>query len=315
MPKLVARTTLLFLCFLMAQFPNAAFAQQQIKIGAWNIQYLGAHNCRPASTAHTAQRSADIAKFIVASGVDILGLEEITDDDGQPNTFTNQTLTSVMTKIRQTTGDTWNYMLFRKFQGGEGCKSINLQLTGVAWNTKKVKRLGFKRIPIDTSSLPQGVTVWNRPPVAVKFSLGEGKTDIVLIVVHMKSNVGDDTEKTREWEARLLIDQLPFIKNTFADDDIVILGDTNVLAADEAAVKNYTQSGFKDLNAADGPTTIREEVFDRIFTRAAQNEFQASEQAVFGRGYLSLSSNEFLRRFSDHYMVTAKVMVAPDDDQ
>jgi predicted extracellular nuclease len=298
----------------MVLFPGGAFAQQQIKVGAWNIQYLGAHHCRPQSTQHTAQLPSDLAKFIVASGVDILGLEEITDDDGQSNTFTNLTLNSVMTKIRQETGDTWDYMLFRKFQEGQGCKAINVQLTGVAWNTKKVKRLDFKRIPIDTSSLPAGATVWNRPPVAVKFSLGEGKTDIVFIVVHMKSNVGDDTETQREREAKLLMDQLPFLKNTFADDDIVILGDTNVLSGEESAVLKYTQAGFKDLNAADGPTTIREESFDRIFTRAAQSEFMTSEQEVFGPGYLNLIPKEFLRRFSDHYMVTAKINVASDDD-
>ena len=318
MPKSFARTnypTLLCLCVLIGLFSQAAYAQQQIKVGAWNIQYLGARMCRPAATQQTAQRSSDIAKFIIASGVDILGLEEITDDDGQSNTFTNQTLNSVMTKIRQETGDTWNYMLFRKFQNGEGCKAINVQLTGVAWNTRKVKRLGFKRIPIDTSSLPQGVSVWNRPPVAVKFSLGEGKTDIVLIVVHMKSNVGTDTETIREWEARLLMKQLPFVKSFFRDRDIVILGDTNVLGADEAAVQEFTQAGFTDLNAADDPTTTRQESFDRVFTPAAQNEFNGSEQAVFGPGYLSLSSNKFLRRFSDHYMVTAKVNVASDDDQ
>ena len=318
MPRSVAITsyfTLLLLCFIFGLFPAAANAQQQIKVGAWNIQYLGAHNCRPAATGHHAQRSSDLAKFIIASGVDILGLEEITDDDGQSNTFTNQTLNNVMRRVRETTGDTWEYMLFRRFQEGQGCKAINLQLTGVAWNTRKVKRVAFKRIPIDTSSVPDGIPVWNRPPVAVKFSFGEGKTDIVFIVVHMKSNVGDDTETTREWEARLLMDQLSFVKNFFADDDIMILGDTNVLSGDEAAILKYTQSGFTDLNAEDGPTTTREESFDRIFTRTGQSEFNTSEQAVFGPGYLNLSSDEFLRRFSDHYMVTAKINVAPDDDQ
>jgi hypothetical protein len=85
MPKSVARTTYRTLLFLLSVLvvllPEAAYAQQQIKVGAWNIQYLGAHNCRPVSTQHTAQRPSDIAKFIIASGVDILGLEEITDDD------------------------------------------------------------------------------------------------------------------------------------------------------------------------------------------------------------------------------------------
>ncbi len=88
-----------------------------------------------------------------------------------------------------------------------------------------------------------------------------------------------------------------------------------MLGGDEAAVQRYTQSGFTDLNAGNEPTTIRQESFDRIFMRSAQSEFMGSEQAVFGRGYLSLSSNPFLRRFSDHYMVTANVKVGTDDDQ
>ena len=44
MPRSVVRTsyfTLLLLCFLFGLFPAAAFAQQQVKVGAWNIQSWG----------------------------------------------------------------------------------------------------------------------------------------------------------------------------------------------------------------------------------------------------------------------------------
>jgi hypothetical protein len=291
-----------------------AYSQNQITVGAWNIQYLGAPKCRPKATKKKAQSATDIANFIIASGVDILGLEEITDDDGLPNTYTNYTLTRVMEIIEQKTGDAWQYMLFRKFQGSTGCKAVHVQLTGVAWNTSKATRVDFRRIPIDTSSLPTNISVWNRPPVAVKFSFGQGRTDIVFIVVHMKSNVGNNTATTREWEAKLLMEQLSFIKNLYNDDDIVILGDANVLNAQEAAVREYVESGFTDLNNEDMPTSVRQEAFDRIFLRAGQPEFNGSQQEVFGPGYLNLSTNSFLRRLSDHYMVTTKIAAASDDD-
>jgi predicted extracellular nuclease len=291
-----------------------AYSQNQISVGAWNIQYLGAPNCRPKATKKEALSAIDIANFIIASGVDVLGLEEITDDDGLPNTYTNYTLTRVMEIIRQKTGDTWEYMLFRKFQGNKDCKAVHVQLTGVAWNTSKVTRESFKPIPIDTSSLPNNISVWNRPPVAVKFSFGQGKTDIVFIVTHMKSNVGDNTATTRGWEAKLLMEQLSFIKNQYGDDDIVSLGDTNVLGAQEAAVREYVEAGFTDLNSEDMSTSVRQEPFDRIFLRTGQAEFDSSRQEVFGPGYLSLSPNSFLRRLSDHYMVTTKINVVSDDD-
>lgn len=298
--------------YLFAVVVAPAYSQNQITVGAWNIQYLGAPKCRPKATKKKAQNATDIANFIIASGVDVLGLSEITDDDGLPGTYTNYTLKRVMEIIQQNTGDAWQYMLFRKTQGSEGCKAVNVQLTGVAWNTSKVRRESFKFVPIDTSSLPQNISVWNRPPVAVKFSFGQGKTDIVFIAVHMKSNVGNNTATTREWEAKLLMEQLDFIKNL--DNDIIILGDTNVLNAQEAAVREYVDAGFTDLNSADMPTSVRQEAFDRIFLRAGQSEFGDSRQEVFGPGYLNLSTKSFLRKLSDHYMVTTKIAVASDDD-
>ncbi|HKO44938.1 MAG TPA: endonuclease/exonuclease/phosphatase family protein [Pyrinomonadaceae bacterium] len=306
------KTFSLLLLLGLSAVASVASAQPQITVGAWNIQWLGAHNCRPSSVNY-AQRPSDVAKFIMASGVDILGLEEITDDDGQPDTYTNQTLTSALALIKAQTGDTWQHMLFRKDHGEEGCQARHLQLTGVAWNTTKAKRVDFKRIPIDTSSIPPGLPVWKRPPVVVKFSLGEGKTDIAFIVVHMKSNKGDNTPTAREWEARTMMDQLDFIKGL--DQDIIILGDTNVLGAQEAAIKKYVDSGFIDLNSTDMSTSTRDEPFDRILLRSGQPEFEGSPQRVFGDGYLNLSKSKFLRKFSDHYMVTTKIKVEADDDQ
>jgi hypothetical protein len=310
---IAAVITLLTLCVLAPAAANANTQASTATVGAWNIQWLGSPQCRPQAVQGVAQSAGDIADFIIASGVDVLGVEEITDDDNSANTYSNKTLTRAMEIIRQKTGQAWTHMLFRKDSGGSNCQSREKQLCGVAWNTSKAQRIGFRKIPLNLSSVPNNVSVWNRHPYAIKFRFGGG-ADVVLIVVHMKSNLGDNTEVTRQWESKVLVDQLGFVKNFYADDDIIILGDTNVLGANETAVRNYVQAGFSDLNAQDEDTTTRGEPFDRILVRAGQTEFAGSRQDVFGPGYLSLSDQNFLRRLSDHYMVRTRINVASDDD-
>jgi predicted extracellular nuclease len=135
------------------------------------------------------------------------------------------------------------------------------------WNQKKVSLEGNP----ETAQIPaqvDGVNIWDRGIHAIKFRLGAGKTDIVVIPVHMKSNVGgvNKTKTQRAKEAAFLIAEISKLKTTFNDSDFVILGDTNVLSGDEPAVKNIVDAGFLDLNETDVPTTYSGPApFDRIF--------------------------------------------------
>lgn len=308
----ISKCLLLIALLVIALMATPALAQSTITIGAWNIQYLGSPQCRPSN--NPAQQAEEIADFVIASGVDVLGLSEITDDDNASATQTNRTLTHAMQIIQQKTGQEWRYGLFRKFQNGTGCKARHIQLVGLAWNTTRARSVGSVRIPINSASAPNNITVWNRHPYAVKFQFGQNQTDVVLIVVHMKSNVGTNTALVREWEARLLVQQLNFVRNHFKDNDIIILGDTNVLGAHETAITRLVGAGFSDLNGQDRSTTIRNEAFDRIFVRLGQPEFTGSRQEVFGRDYLNYTTEQFLQRLSDHYLVKTSISISTDDD-
>jgi hypothetical protein len=115
-----------------------------------------------------------------------------------------------------------------------------------------------------------------------------------------------------------LVEKLNFVKSFYADKDIVLLGDTNVLGSDEEAVKIYTNAGFIDLNVQDMPTTKEgDAAFDRIFVPVGQSEFSGGAERVFKSEYLNshnLSANDFFVRFSDHFMVTTRISIKSDDD-
>jgi predicted NBD/HSP70 family sugar kinase len=149
----------------------------------------------------------------------------------------------------------------------------------------------------------------------MKFSLGEGKTDLVIVPVHMKSNYGGKKEakKQRTKEAEQLTEALDTVRNHFSDSDIVIIGDTNVLETTEDAVKTYVNAGFRDLNSGDEPTLATGDApFDRAFVPENQPELRQRKIRVFRPHWLS--PKQFRKDLSDHYMATIKVRIEPDDD-
>jgi endonuclease/exonuclease/phosphatase family metal-dependent hydrolase len=156
-----------------------------------------------------------------------------------------------------------------------------------------------------------------RPPTAVKFSAGAGKTDFVLIVVHMKADFDGDFAKHREEEAKALAALLPDVRRVFKDEDVLILGDTNMTDDNEAAEKTYERAGLKDLNTANAGTHWRGGGTDKIFVPAAQPEFAASSFRVINHDRVlsrTMSPAAYKRRFSDHYMVSTTVRLQDDDD-
>jgi hypothetical protein len=287
-----------------AVFAQEAECEDTVTVGAWNIQHLGSPGSRPNVAKGVAQAPAELAAYIIASEVDILALVEIGDDDNREGR-TNSTLDRVMTELGNATGATWSYLLFANRQEGD-----TTQLTGVLWNQRKVGLVGEPyRVPIQRRG-----SEWDRHPHAVKFSCGAGKTDLVVIPVHMKSNVGgrETTSAQRALEAKGLMDQLAKIKSELDDSDIVILGDLNVLSGDEAAVSNITRRSFYDLNENNVPTTYKGAApFDRIFVPKRQSEFDESLMYVLESGH---EPKDHFVKLSDHYMVTTTVCLMDDDD-
>lgn len=299
-------------CLLLAEGGYSEVFCRDIIVGAWNIQWLGMPWKRSGIGKKVPQKAEDIADYIKASGVQLLALEEICDDDGISSKTTNKTLDSVVEILNEGTGANWKYTLFPKRKPAD-----EEQHTGLMWNAKTVTAVGepYKidiKVPPEEPDKPLH---WKRWPHAMKFATGEGKTDLVIIPVHMKSNYGGKKEakKQRAEEAEQLTEALEAVRNYFSDEDIVIIGDTNILESKEDAVKAYFKAGLKDLNYDDEPTmAMGDAPFDRAFIPDNQPELRQQKVRVFRPGWLS--PKQFRKDLSDHFMVTIKVRIQPDDD-
>lgn len=182
---------------------------------------------------------------------------------------------------------------------------------------------------------PEASTViLSRWPYAAKFSAGPGKTDFVLVPVHLKSNIGGAaTAEARAYEVELILEGLKNIQTQHADKDLVILGDSNMLLANEAAGTAFQSAGLKDCNAKDVGTHIgfrkgqKWAPFDRVFVMADQPETKAScPSSGDGKGPLDFkivrptdwkegtTPSQFVKALSDHMMVRTGICIQKDDD-
>jgi hypothetical protein len=204
------------------------------------------------------------------------------------------------------------------------------QHVGIAWRTDRATIVGAPwEVPV--GSHPEfGLKFFERRANAVKLSFGQGKTDVVFIPVHLKSNRRDAdnqdatyTMRQREEELKAFVKFLPELRDQFKDEDIVLLGDTNILDGQDTG-KVLTERGFFDLNGdeqgttavwGDGSTGYRTAPFDRIFVPANQTEFAKSKLTVHRTATGSDDEIKvFRRKLSDHYLISSVIEVGSDDD-
>lgn len=291
-----------------AAVPAPIAAPASIRVGAWNIEWLGSPERRSGPAENHAQAPAALAEYILESKVDILGLAEIAQNvEDRPGT--NATLTAALQLVEQQTGGKWQHRLFPARSGRNQC-------CGIAWDTTRVTSVD-EPCPItqpEQASL-QGKPLWSRPPYALTFSAGEGLTDFVVIVIHMKSDYGGDFSHHRAEEAVHLVIDLP---GTIQDGDVIVIGDSNCATHGEPAVAAIeTGGGFIDLNADDTPTHWTYGALDRAFVPQDQPEFADRYFEVFGDSFINahgLSVEQFKVDYSDHFMVITEVAILPDDD-
>lgn len=248
---------------------STAVAEDYIKIAAWNIENLGSSGSR--------QSPAALAQHIQLLSPDAIALQEIYDTDNNSATRTNEQLDRALAIVSELPGQTWTYRLFEKKDSTE-----THQHTGVAWNTERLEKVG-DILKIDVVDNPaDGFDTWVRHPHAIMLSAGPGNTDLVLISLHMKANTDCRASGTcddwRQAEADMLIDQLPAIRSAFSgEEDIVLIGDSNMRGTWEAGHQLYESAGFNDLNSEDSPTYAGSDApFDRIFVPRGQSEFRWS---------------------------------------
>ncbi len=282
----------------------------RLYIGAWNIEWLDQPERRSGPAKGVTREAADLADYIEWSGVSMLSLQEITRnaDDGSAR---SDTLIETFAMVSERTGGQWEHVVF---------PSSRNQNVGVAWDMTRLTLLSEPdgwEIPVDRSEGSQGRNLWSRPPRAMHFSTGDGKTDFVVIPIHMKSNYGGDFSQHRAEEARALVDALPAVRERFGDSDIVIIGDTNSPSHSDDSIAAYEAAGFVDLNDEDAITYWRGTALDRILVPADQPEFESRFFLVGFDLYADRVGTDlrgFKVRWSDHFMVISWIEIQPDDD-
>jgi len=306
-------------------------AARDVRIGAWNIEWLGKPDDRSGPARGVAQSPADIADYILFSEVSILGLCEIV-PEREGTRLRNRVLEEALALVEKKTGERWEYALFPGHPQSE-------QLIGAAWSTADVAAMDTDgnvwdqrddrawKIPLGRAERgPSGSPLWARTPHAMRFVLGDGATDIVLVTVHMKADYNGDFASHRAREAAVLGAAWPEIAAKFAgsagpERDIMIVGDTNCVQPNEAALDEFAKAGLTDLASKGGSTPPathwRDGAMDRVLVPSNQPEFAASRFEVISSRYLqarAMDNRDFKRRLSDHFMVVTTLKTQRDDD-
>jgi endonuclease/exonuclease/phosphatase family metal-dependent hydrolase len=281
---------------------EAAVPAGMIRIGSWNMGWLGPSNHTPAER----RSPQDLAEYIARSGAAVIALQEVGETPGSPRR--NATLNNVAQVLADQGGADWDYLLFpTQLRDQSGC-------TGVMWNKRLVSLVGRPyAIPVrkGEKGLDEAL-IWERLPHAVKFSTG--KSDFVIVPIHTKSSrIADPDSSHRVHEIRLLAMELDGVRRHFDDRDLILAGDFNTGGSGETTVMILLKQGFKDINSNDELTYISGAPFDRVFVPKDQPEFARATQIrrVSSPG---MSLDQFRRRLSDHYLITFDVRASGDDD-
>lgn len=286
---------------------TAHHAKKTLRVGAWNIEWLGTPGSRSGISKGVQQTPEDLADYILAADVDILGICEIAQNatDGSP---TNETITAALRIVSEKRGGKWQHQLFPARSGRN-------QLCGIAWDASVVTPKSAMIAATCAEAPADDERVWSRPPPTILFSAGEGRTDFAVVMVHMKSNYNGDFSAQRGREAHHLVADLP---RTVADRDVIIMGDTNCNKPTEPAIAAICEAGFVHLTPADAKTFWKGDgALDRVFVPADQPEFASRHYEIMRDAYLSkhaLTLDDFKKRYSDHFMVVTEVAVMKDDD-
>lgn len=299
----------------VSAFP--VLGQDRIRVGAWNIETLGSPDSRdylrksPSNGYGVPRKPAELADLIQALRLDVLALSEIDDTDAREGPATNRVLDEAFRILNRRSGNDWTYRLFPK-----RIRRYSSQHTGLAWNRLRIRAVGKRfRIPVvDVTS--RRFFEWDRHPHAMKFTRGRGRTDFVVIPIHMKAGRNDEAVKQRRSEAEALVRELSEIQEHFQDQDIILIGDFNMLRRSEPAGRVYRRKGgLFDLNYTDRSTHIADLPFDRCYIPRVQreNEFAGVTQVRIVAPPAG-EERRFRRELSDHWPIVVEFAELADDD-
>ena len=230
-----------------------------LQIASWNIEHLSGH-----PRAVRRQSAYALADHIEMAGIDLIALQEVyvTASDEEVRLFDNQPVVQSRAHSERRNSDLdivcylleehldipWTYIILPNRQSGD-----RSQLCAVMWNTQRLTLSAVR--PLDVQHSAGGLNLWDRKPHLLSFTTAievwrrsatgewskqpETRT-ISVVPLHMKSNYGGVTKnrQVRAKEAETLCDALGAIRSSL-DPSLILLGDTNILRNDEAAIETF----------------------------------------------------------------------------
>ena len=302
---------------LLAFTASSVLGQERIRVGAWNIETLGSPDSRdyqrksPSNGYGVPREPLALADRIEALRLDVLALSEIDDTDAGDGSATNRVLDEAFRILNRRGGNDWTYELFPK-----RIRRHSSQHTGLAWNRRRIRAVGRRfRVPV-TDVTSRRFFEWDRHPHAMKFTRGRGRTDFVVIPIHMKAGHNQTAVKQRRSEAEALVRELSEIQNHFQDQDIILIGDFNMRRRSEPAGRVYRKKGgLFDLNYSDRSTHIADLPLDRCYIPRAQRESEfAGVTQVRIAAPPPPARKSFRRQLSDHWPIVLEFAEQADDD-
>jgi len=274
---------------------EAAVPKDVLRIGSWNLGWLGPSNHTPLER----RTSEDLAHYIARSGAAVISLQMVGETDGSPGK--NATLNNVIHILYSEGQGDWDYVLFPSQYRDRS------DFTGVMWNKRLVSATAQAyAIPVPRMQKALDDTLlWERLPYAIKFSTG--RLEFVLIPVHTHASALPDADIShRVHEVRLLAQELDGVKKHFGSENLILAGDFNTAGSNETTIVILTKQGLRDLNANDELTYISGSPFDRIFVSRDRPAF-AKATLIRRVPSPGMSLDEFRRRLSDHYLITSDI--------
>lgn len=294
---MMLRSVLLFVSLCLALPAQVA---DDIRIGSWNIEFLGAD---PKYRRDTPPRRADAPKIIGQRiqelGFAVLGVQEICGE-------------AILKEVAKGAGSSWRAVLGTTGKWSDGKTQ---QGVGFLYDSSVVTLLHAEEL-LDFPSERDGVSVFHRKPVTACFRHVKTGSDFRIVVVHLKAGRKDRDLQKRKAEATHLHSWVHgLLKDPKEDRDIVILGDFNsTYGADpEKALEAGGMMTYLEQSTP-APTIMHfDEPIDQFCVSTEFREVQRNSMVshnIIGEG----PRKHFRQTFSDHFPVSLRMTPLRDDD-
>ena len=279
---------------LVAQTPT------EIRLGTWNIEFLGADG---KFRRDTPPRDGDdlvaIGNKIRDLGVALLAVQEICGE--RP-----------LRAVADAAGPGWRPLLGTTGQWSDGKTQ---QGVGLLYDAEVVDLLHAEEL-LELPSNHEDLSVFHRKPVTACFRHRETGCDFRVVVVHFKAGTRARDRLKRLHEATLLRAWIDGLLATAGEDqDLVLLGDFNSGFGDQPEQVFERDGAMQYLEHRSPAATIMhfDKAIDQICVARGFDELQRHSAVVHGVRD-ERQRRSFRKTYSDHFPVTVTLRARGDDD-